>query len=247
MTSPTMTSPTLGDRFNAWLLDLLDDGMDRRYGARKRLLFRDLPAEIVEIGPGAGANLRYYPEGTRVIAVEPNAAAHGRLRERAARRGVDLEIRGIRGEALDLADASCDAVVGTLVLCSVEDPRRVLAEVHRILRPGGRFLFCEHVAAPPGTALRAAQDALRRPWRRLFGGCTLNRSTPALLREAGFASVEMDCFRLRPPFLPVSPHVFGQAVKQGAEALATPGPLLSRPSLPHSAVKPCRRTPGSRS
>ncbi len=204
---------TVRGRFNAWLLDLADEAMDRRYGARKRLLFRDLPAEIVEIGPGAGANLRYYPPGTRVIAVEPNLAAHGRLRDRAARRGVDLEIHGLRGEAIGLADASRDAVVGTLVLCSVEDPRRVLAEIHRILKPGGRFLFCEHVAAPPGTAARRAQDALHRPWRWLFDGCHLNRSTPALLREAGFASVEMDCFRLRPPFLPVAPHVFGVAVK----------------------------------
>lgn len=213
MTSRTVSALTLRGRCNAWLLDRLDNAMDRRYGARKRVLFRDLPPEIVEIGPGAGANLRYYPRGARVIAIEPNAAMHGRLRDNAARRDVDLEVRGVRGEAIDLGDASCDAVVGTLVLCSVEDPRRVLAEVHRILRPGGRFLFCEHVAAPPGTKLRRVQEALQRPWRWLFDGCHLNRSTPAFLREAGFASVEMDCFQLQPALQPAAPHVFGSAVK----------------------------------
>jgi SAM-dependent methyltransferase len=187
--------------------------MDRTYGKRKRALFRDLPRQVVEIGPGAGANLRYYAPGTRVIAIEPNPAMHRRLRKNAARHGVDLEIRGIRGEVLDLPDASCGAVVGTLVLCTVEDPRRVVSEVHRILKPGGRFVFVEHVAAPQGTRLRRVQDALHASWRRFFDGCHLNRSTHLVLKEAGFASIEMDCFLLKVPFVPVRPHIFGQAVK----------------------------------
>jgi SAM-dependent methyltransferase len=206
-------SPTLRNLLNAWMLDLGESRMDKIYGRRKRALFRDLPREIVEIGPGAGANLRYYAPGTRVIAIEPNPAMHGRLREGAARHGVDLEIRAIRGEVLDLPDALCEAVVGTLVLCSVEDPRRVVSEVHRILKPGGRFVFVEHVAALRGTGLRRVQDALHGPWRWLFDGCNLNRSTNLVLREAGFASIEMDCFLLAVPFVPARPHILGCAVK----------------------------------
>lgn len=206
-------SLSLRGRFNSWILDVGEANMDRIYGRRKRALFRDLPREIVEIGPGPGANLRYYAPGTRVIAIEPNPAMHPRLRDNAARHGVDLEIRGIRGEAIDLPDASCEAVVGTLVLCTVEDPHRVVAEVYRILKPGGRFLFVEHVAAPRGTGLRAVQDAIHGPWRWLFEGCNPNRSTHLLLKEAGFSEIEMDCFQLRVPFLPVRPHIYGRAVK----------------------------------
>jgi SAM-dependent methyltransferase len=204
---------TLRGRFNSWILELGESNMDRIYGKRKRALFRDLPREVVEIGPGAGANLRYYAPGTRVIAIEPNPAMHGRLRKNAARQGVDLEIRGIRGEAVDLPDSSCEAVVGTLVLCTVADPRRVVSGVHRILKPGGRFVFVEHVAAPRGTGLRRVQDALYGPWSWLFDGCNLNRTTHLVLEEAGFASIEMDCFLLRVPFVPVRPHIAGRAVK----------------------------------
>jgi SAM-dependent methyltransferase len=203
----------LRGRFNSWILDAGESNMDRIYGKRKRALFRDLPREVVEIGAGAGANLRYYAPGTRVIAIEPNPAMHGRLRKNAAHHRVDLEIRDIQGEAIDLPDSSCEVVVGTLVLCTVEDPRRVVSEIHRILKPGGRFVFVEHVAALPGTGLRSVQNALFRPWRWLFDGCNLNRSTHLVLKEAGFASIEMDCFLLRVPFVPVRPHIAGRAVK----------------------------------
>jgi SAM-dependent methyltransferase len=198
---------------NSWFLDRLEDFMDRKYGARKRAVFRNLPQQVVEIGPGPGANLRYYPSGTRVIAVEPNRSMHGRLLHNAERYGLSVDIRGTRGEEIDLDSGSVAAVVGTLVLCTVEDPQKVISEILRILEPGGRYIFFEHVAAPPGSRIRSLQDVLHKPWQWLGEGCKLNRNTQSVLWEAGFSSVDMDCFMLNSLVVMVAPHIFGVAVK----------------------------------
>ncbi len=93
--------------FNAWLLHVLETHMDRTYGEQKRAVFRGLPAQVVEVGPGTGANLRYYPAGTMVTAIEPNPKMYPRLQANAARYGIKLEIRGIKGEEMDLATGTC--------------------------------------------------------------------------------------------------------------------------------------------
>jgi ubiquinone/menaquinone biosynthesis C-methylase UbiE len=197
---------------NAWLLHRLETAMHRLYGARKRHIYGTLPERLVEIGAGAGANLRYYAPNTRLIAIEPNVAIHPRLRQKAARHAIQLEIQGSGAERIALADACVDAVVGTLVLCSVQDPQAVVSEVRRILQPGGRYLFLEHVAALPGSRLRGMQNTLLRPWRWLFEGCHLNRETFTVISRAGFSHVAMDCF-VQPRLLPFAPHIFGVAVK----------------------------------
>ncbi|MDA8140331.1 MAG: class I SAM-dependent methyltransferase [Desulfobacteraceae bacterium] len=199
--------------FNARMLDLADGMMDRIYGSRKREIFSRLPSTVVEIGPGAGANLRYYAPGTKVIAIEPNPAVHPHLAARAGRNRVDLEIKPIKGEKIDLPDNSVEAVVGSLVLCSVQDPRQVMVEVHRILKPGGRYIFVEHVAALTGTRLRWVQERLLSFWRRVFEGCHLNRNTHETIQHAGFSRVDMNCFGLSRRWLPFAPHIFGRAVK----------------------------------
>jgi SAM-dependent methyltransferase len=204
---------TLLSPLNAWLLDRFAGVMDRNYGERKRSLFRALRGRVVEIGPGAGANLRYYRPGTVVIAVEPNPAMVGPLQKNAARYGISLEIRAGRGERIDLDADSVDAVVATLVLCSVDDPQGVVAEVFRILRPGGCFVFLEHVSAPANSRLRLLQDLIHKPWHWLFQGCHINRDTHSVLLRAGFSSVQMDCFHLTRPWVPFTPHIYGSAVK----------------------------------
>ncbi|HVP31058.1 MAG TPA: class I SAM-dependent methyltransferase [Myxococcota bacterium] len=205
--------PSLRGRFNAWFLARLDDFMHEAFGERKRRLLAALPSSLVELGPGAGANFRYYPAGTRVVAVEPNPAMHAPLRAAAERRGLALEIHGIRGESIDLPDACTDLVVSTLVLCSVDDPGQVVREAYRLLRPGGRLVFLEHVAAPSGTALRGLQALVRAPWRWLFEGCTTDRETWRTLETAGFSRLELEHFRLRGAFPHVSPQIAGSATK----------------------------------
>ncbi len=186
--------------------------MHREYGERKLRIFGDLPPVIVELGPGSGANFRYYPRGTRVVAVEPNPMMLKRMHAKAAEHGLEIDLRHAGAEGMEVDSESADLVISTLVLCSVRDPARVLAEVKRVLRPGGRFAFLEHVAAEPGTRLRKVQDAIHRPWHWLGEGCHLNRDTAAAIETAGFERVELERFdgTGRTPF---RPHISGFAIR----------------------------------
>ncbi|MFC9514859.1 class I SAM-dependent methyltransferase [Nocardiaceae bacterium NPDC056970] len=200
--------------FNALFFSALDRYQDHLLRPHKQALFRDLPRTVVELGPGVGANLRYLRPGTRLIAVEPNPAMHDRLRARAARARIDLELHSVGAGRLDLPDASVDAVISSLVLCTVPDPAAVLAEVHRVLRPGGLYAFLEHVAAPEGTPLRRLQRAARRPWGWTFEGCSCERDLQSVVEAAGFAETAIDAYRLRSPFLPVNSQIAGIARKR---------------------------------
>ena len=198
----THDNPARG-RFNAWFLDALDGYMHRKAGELKTRLFDTLPPIIVEIGAGAGANLRYYPRGTRLIAVEPNVHMHDRLRRKAHAQGIELDLRTSGGESIDLPSGSVDFVCTTLTLCTVSDPAAVVAEARRILRPNGQFVCVEHVAAPPGSATAKLQHVLRRPWRWVFEGCDLCRDTESVLRGAGFGKTTIETFVVPTLFLPV--------------------------------------------
>jgi ubiquinone/menaquinone biosynthesis C-methylase UbiE len=184
-------------RMNAWFFAALDGYMHRKYAAIKSGLLANVPPVVVELGPGSGANLRYLSPGTQLIAIEPNRQMHEVLRRRAKNRGIHLDLRGLAGESLDLPSASVDFVFSSLVLCSVHRQEQVLAEVRRVLRPGGRFACVEHVAAPAGSGIFRLQRMIRRPWKWVFEGCDLCRDTGSTLRSAGFAQVE-----IRPVVLP---------------------------------------------
>ena len=199
-------------RFNSAFFWLMGGYLDRHLRRHKKRVFADLPSEVVELGPGVGANLRYLPSGARLTAIEPNRYMHDRLRRAAARHGVDLEIRSVAGERIDLPDASAQAVISSLVLCSVDDPAAVLAEVRRILAPGGRFSFAEHVAARPRTPTRWLQRVVRRPWAWVFEGCSCERDLAGAISAAGFTSVEVRPYRIRSPFVPFNTHIAGTAV-----------------------------------
>ena len=184
---------------------------ERLVAERKQALFGGLQGEVLEIGIGAGANLQFYPQGIRVIGVEPNLHAHPYLRRAADEAGVPVELRTGTAEALPAEDASVDAVVSTLVLCSVDDLDRALHEVLRVLKPGGQFVFVEHVAAPRGTGLRRVQELLQPVWRVFVDGCRLDRETWTAIEQAGFADLRLDHFRL--PIYPTGPHIAGVATK----------------------------------
>lgn len=182
----------------------------RLVDARKQELLGALRGRVLEIGPGGGVNFEFYAaSGVEWVGVEPNPFAHDRLRAAAASHGVAASLLDGTAESIPLPDESVDAVVSTLVLCSVSDQAAALAEIRRILRPGGRFVFVEHVGAPRGTFLRRVQRAIRAPWRVAGGGCEPDRETWAAIEAAGFRKVGLEHFRVRLPI--VSPHVSGIA------------------------------------
>lgn len=199
-------------RFNAFVLRATEGMMDKKYGSWKRQLFQGLPDSVVELGPGTGANFRYYKRGTSLTVIEPNPKMHGRLCKNAEKYGLDLEILDLKAENISpaLADESTDAVVATLLLCSV-DQAVVLKEIHRILKPGGRFLFMEHVAAPKGTILRRLQSLFRLPWQWWFEGCNLTSETEPALIAAGFSTLELEHFESFG--FPVKHYIVGVATK----------------------------------
>ena len=200
-----------GKRVHAWLLAHGTARYERMVAERKRALLGGLGGNILEIGPGAGPNLRLYSKDCHWMGVEPNPYMVPYLRQSAEQAGLHIEIRSGTAERLPAADQSIDAVVATLVLCSVRDAEQVLREVLRVLKPGGRFLFIEHVAAPQGTRLRTAQRWLRPLWKRIADGCHPDRETGALIEQAGFAEVRFEKFRL--PLGPVGPQIAGCARK----------------------------------
>ena len=197
--------------FNAAFFSLMGPYLEWKLRKSKRRVFGDLPHRVVELGAGVGANLRYLPRGATLVAIEPNPHMHRRLRAATEHRGVRLELHDHVAERTDLPDHCVDSVISSLVLCSVINPADVLAEIRRILRPGGTYRFVEHVAAPTGTPTRALQRALRRPWAWTFEGCSCERDLDSLIRAAGFASVEIQPYRLRTPFVPFNTHIAGTA------------------------------------
>lgn len=202
-------------RLFARFYDRVQASYDARIAPRKQALFADLSGTVVEIGPGTGANLAHLPRGVRWIGIEPNPHMQAHLRQRAAAAGIAAEFRLASAQGLEFDDASIDVVLSTLVLCSVPDPLAVLAEVRRVLRPGGRFVFIEHVAAPRGTLLRRSQRLLGPLWSLMADGCRPDRELGAAIRAAGFGALELEEFRVlrHSPLDLVGPHVAGVARK----------------------------------
>ena len=198
-------------RFNAAFFRLMGPYIESRMREHKQWAFGELPDRVVEIGSGAGANLHYLPERATLVAIEPNRYMHAPLRTAAQRQGVRLELHDSTADATGLPDASVDVVISSLVLCTVPDPAATLAEIRRILRPGGTFRFAEHVAAEPGTGTRSAQRMLRRPWAWTFEGCSCERDLERDVRNAGFDSVSVEHYRIHSPFLPFNTHIAGIA------------------------------------
>ena len=155
---------------------------------RRRALAR-ASGRTVDLGAGTGANLDLYPEAvTELVLAEPDPHMLRKLREKAAKRGLAAGIVEAPAEALPFPDSSFDTAVFTLVLCTVPDPAAALAEAARVLRPGGRLLFVEHVRSSEAGVARW-QDRLEKPWRFLGDGCHCNRDTVAAI-EASPLTVE---------------------------------------------------------
>jgi ubiquinone/menaquinone biosynthesis C-methylase UbiE len=177
-------------------------------------LLAGVRGRVVEVGAGSGANFAHYPaEVTEVVAVEPEAYLRERARAEAAAAAIRITVLDGLADALPLEDASCDAAVACLVLCSVPDQPRALAELRRVLRPGGELRFYEHVRASSPRMARAQELVDRTIWPRAFGGCHTARDTVAAIEQAGFALERHRDLRPTslPSFLPVSPQAIGVA------------------------------------
>jgi ubiquinone/menaquinone biosynthesis C-methylase UbiE len=198
---------------NAWVFKALNGYMDYLFGNSKRALFKAHPKTVVEIGPGAGANMRYLKRGTKLIAIEPNIHMHENLKKSAHKYGISLEIKTLMGEAIDLPDDSYDFVVSTLVLCTVQHPAQCVNQIKRILKPSGVFVFIEHVRARENSILAFIQKITHRPWHWFFEGCNTNRDTRALLEAAGFSELFLEQYNSYSPFIPIIPQIRGKAVK----------------------------------
>jgi ubiquinone/menaquinone biosynthesis C-methylase UbiE len=182
-------------------------------------LVRELEGEVLEVGAGTGLNLPLYPSSvSRLVLSEPDPHMRAKLAEKAAVAGADrnIELSEATLEALPMTDESFDAVVATLVLCSVPRLDGALAEIYRVLRPGGSFLFLEHVAAENRPRRLRWQRRVEPVWKFLAGNCHLTRRTADSIVAAGFEIRDIKRESMRKAWPLVRPTIRGMAVKPAA-------------------------------
>jgi SAM-dependent methyltransferase len=176
-------------------------------------LIGGLTGTVLEIGAGDGANFGMLAESVDWIGLEPDPRTAEALRTNAARYGRRREPLVASAESIPLPDESVDGVLSTLVLCSVDDQRQTLEEIARVLRPGGAFVFVEHVAAAPRSLLRGVQRLATPFTRRLDRGCHLDRETVASIRASGLRLEELHEYRMPSGLGFTIPFAAGRAVK----------------------------------
>lgn len=185
---------------------------------RRAQLAEGLEGVVVEVGCGSGTAFAHYRAGvSQVIAVEPEPSLRREAEAAAERAPVPVDVRPGTAEALPVEAGSADAVVFSLVLCSVPDQAAALAEAARVLRPGGELRYFEHVAEPEGTRGRSWQRWLDRSgvWPKVGAGCHVSRDTGAAIRAAGFTVEREQDENLAPPLVPVRRHLLGRARRAG--------------------------------
>ena len=203
---------TWGRAFSALYDRLMKKTEEAGLREMRREMLAAAAGRTIEIGSGTGANIGLYPDAvTELVLAEPDPHMTKRLRPRVREAGIDAEVVEAPAERLPFEDSSFDTAVYTLVLCTVPDPAAALAETARVLRPGGRLLFVEHVRSKD-SGLARWQDRLDGPWRFFADGCHCNRDTMADDRGGGFTleGVAEDELPEAPPL--IRPLVRGSAV-----------------------------------
>ena len=179
---------------------------------QRELVVPQAQGRVLEVGIGTGLNMPFYDKSRvrYIIGVDPALAMHRLAAKRVARAGIDVELVGVEAETIPLDDASIDTVVSTYTLCTIPDPLAALREMRRVLAPHGRLLFCEHGRAPD-ESVRRWQERLTPHWKKIAGGCHLDRDVPALLDAAGFRCDTLQT-RYLPGPRPLTYHYWGEAV-----------------------------------
>jgi SAM-dependent methyltransferase len=181
-------------------------------GEHRRELLSGLSGRVLELGAGPGANFGFYPaDVSEVIAVEPEPYLRGKAIAAAASAPARVSVVEGTADRLPAEDASVDAAIACLVLCSVPDQSAALAELHRVLRPGGELRFYEHVLSHQRRVARSQRAVDGLFWPRAFGGCHTARDTPGAIAAAGFAVERQRRMHVGWRFLPAATHVLGIA------------------------------------
>lgn len=155
---------------------------------------------VLEIGIGTGLNLEHYDKAhvKAVVGLDPGLEMHRLARKRARKSGIPVELVGLSAERIPFDDGTFDTVLVTYSLCTIPDPVAALKEMRRVLKPGGKLIYCEHGLAPE-PSVQAWQHRLTPLWSRLAGGCHLDRDIPRLLHDSGFKSLDMQSMYLPGP------------------------------------------------
>jgi len=179
------------------------------YPARREVVPR-ATGRVLEIGVGTGLNLGLYADVASLATIEPDPYMAERARPRLAELSFPTELHEVGAEALPFDRGEFDSVVCTFTLCTIPDTTAALAEMRRVLRPGGRLLFAEHTRSEQ-PIMQRVQDALTPLWKRIGGGCHLNRPAPSMIAAAGFEVEGVTPFR-RVRWTPL-PVYYGSAVR----------------------------------
>ena len=190
-------------RILPWLLDLAMSAKPITYQRKKVVPLAQ--GRVLEIGLGAGQNLAFYDPAkvSHVWGLEPSAEMRARALKRAKDAKFSLEFLDLKAEEIPLEDKAADTVLVTYTLCTIPDVVRALKGMRRVLKPGGRLIFCEHGRAPD-TYVSKWQDRITPTWRALGGGCHLARPIPELIRQGGFEIEKMEQM-----YLPSTPRFAG--------------------------------------
>jgi SAM-dependent methyltransferase len=206
--------------------------LDRRDVAEhRRRLLEGMSGRVVEVGAGSGLNFAHYPATVaEVVAIEPEPTLRAAAERAASEAPVPVSVRAGTAEALGLGDGEMDGAVASLVLCSVSDQARALAEVHRVLRPNGELRFYEHVIAERQPLRAMLQIADRSGlWPALCGGCHPARDTGAAIEAAGFRIERCERFGFRASALePSVPHILGVGAAPERRFAAVPSTNFAR-------------------
>ena len=211
-----MVRAKLSQRFLAFILSKSENIEDEMYGDKKRNVLSGLNGTILEIGPGTGINLKYYSSNTKIMLLEPNPLMYKHIKDNSNKLGTKIIILKNRAEKIPLKDESVDFVVSTLVLCSVNNVDKVLKEIYRNLKKGGKFIFIEHVADVKGSFRRKIQNiSIHTPWKFFSDGCHPNREILNNIKRANFKKIKIEKYMMKGNGLNylVNPHIYGEAVK----------------------------------
>lgn len=214
----TTNTPTFQQQSFANLMKKDDESSDVNYSQIKKELFKDIFGKVLEIGPGTGVNFKFIPKNCDWMGLEPNRAMYPYLKKAAQLAGFDsITLFGETESIESIEAASLDYVVSTLVLCSVPSVTQVLKDIFRVLKPGGKFIFLEHVVDNKNCVRKAIQKTVvYTPWRYFSDGCNPGRDILNTICQSDFTLLSCTEYHQKGEGMILAinrPHIYGVAQK----------------------------------